>query len=148
MVSTTQLLTSFINLRLTVTGENTNLSLFRARSTYVQARAAHTYMYVQCILNIQNDTVGHWPGYILNSYLIFVNSSDSLYMALSGSSLEEVVKPELRGEWESEKKIWFPSLENYAHDLREPGKSNFGSYLYFQVLITNRLLLLVALLFV
>ena len=47
--------------------------------------------------------------------------SDSLYMALSGSSLEEVVEPKLRIEWEREKKIWFPSEENYAHDLREPG---------------------------
>ena len=43
-------------------------------------------------------------------------------MALSGASLEEVIKSELRGEWESEKKIWFPSSENYAHDLREPGE--------------------------
>ena len=109
-----------------------------------RARSAHMY----CVVYFKHTKPHGWPGHILNSYLIFVNSSDSLYMALSGSSLEEVVKPELRGEWESEKKNWFPSSENYAHDLREPGKSNFGSYLYFQVLITNRLLLLFALLFV
>ena len=49
-------------------------------------------------------------------------------MALSGSSLEEVVKPDLRDEWKKEKKFWFPSTENYAHDLREPGKTSFDQF--------------------
>lgn len=48
--------------------------------------------------------------------------ADSLYMALSGQTLDELVKPHLRLEWESAKKKWFPSNENYAHDLREPGR--------------------------
>ena len=42
-------------------------------------------------------------------------------MALSGSSLDDVVRPELRSEWEREKEIWFPRDEHYSHDLREPG---------------------------
>ena len=55
---------------------------------------------------------------------IYLNNffTDSLYMALSGQSLDELVKPHLRVEWESAKKKWFPSEENYAHDLREPGR--------------------------
>ena len=49
-------------------------------------------------------------------------------MALSGSTLEELVKPDLRDEWEKEKKVWFPSMENYAYDLREPGKISFDKF--------------------
>ena len=49
-------------------------------------------------------------------------------MALSGSTLEELVKPDLRDEWEKEKKVWFPSKENYAYDLREPGKISFDKF--------------------
>ena len=49
-------------------------------------------------------------------------------MALSGSTLEELVKPDLRDEWEKEKKVWFPSEENYAYDVREPGKISFDKF--------------------
>ena len=46
---------------------------------------------------------------------------DSLYMALSGETLDELVKPHLKAEWDVVKKHWFPSEQNYLHDLREPG---------------------------
>ncbi len=42
-------------------------------------------------------------------------------MALSGSCLDDVVRSELKNEWEKEKENWFPSVDNYAYDLREPG---------------------------
>ena len=45
-------------------------------------------------------------------------------MALSGNSMDELIKPELREEWESVKHQWFPrndTEENIAHDLRTPG---------------------------
>ena len=44
-------------------------------------------------------------------------------MALSGRTLDELVKPQLKTEWEVAKKEWFPSSDNYAYDLREPGQS-------------------------
>jgi hypothetical protein len=48
--------------------------------------------------------------------------TDSLYMALSGPTLDDIVKPELKNEWVVEKKRWFPRPENLETDLREPGK--------------------------
>lgn len=59
--------------------------------------------------------------------------SDSLYMALSGNSLEEVIKPELREEWDSIKHLWFPRTdneENKAYDKRTPGKAEYISHCY------------------
>ena len=45
-------------------------------------------------------------------------------MALSGKSLDELVKPELREEWGVAKAAWFPrtdTTENEAYDTRTPG---------------------------
>ena len=45
-------------------------------------------------------------------------------MALSADSIHELVKPELREEWDRIKNQWFPrddTTENIAHDLRTPG---------------------------
>ncbi len=50
--------------------------------------------------------------------------SDSLYMALSGETLDDVVKPSMKTEWEEAKKHWFPRTntpENRAYDKRTPG---------------------------
>ena len=50
--------------------------------------------------------------------------SDSLYMALSGRSIDELVKPELKSEWLAEKSNWFPrtdTRENALFDSRTPG---------------------------
>ena len=50
--------------------------------------------------------------------------SDSLYMALSADSLDDVIKPGLENEWFEEKKRWFPRTdtpENIQHDKRTPG---------------------------
>ena len=58
-----------------------------------------------------------------NEYFKF---SDSLYLAISGKSLDEVVREELMDEWEKEKLSWFPrtdTLSNAAYDKREPGQS-------------------------
>ena len=49
-------------------------------------------------------------------------------MALSGNSLEDVIKPELRAEWDSIKHQWFPrtdSEEHIAYDKRTPGKYEY-----------------------
>ena len=43
-------------------------------------------------------------------------------MSLSAQTLDELVKPHLKTEWDTVKRQWFPSEENYAHDLREPGE--------------------------
>ena len=50
--------------------------------------------------------------------------TDSLYMALTGASLEELVKPEMRAEFEKEKHLWFPDTstpEKAAYSKRTPG---------------------------
>ncbi|KAL5252197.1 hypothetical protein ACHWQZ_G015102 [Mnemiopsis leidyi] len=78
------------------------------------------YQYAKLrMLNFYFDVVDRFVS--RDDYNMLEMDTDSLYMALSGTSLEEIVKPELRSEWEREKTIWFPSEENYAHDLREPG---------------------------
>jgi hypothetical protein len=50
--------------------------------------------------------------------------TDSAYMALSATSLEEVVKPEMQQRFRMEKKNWFPrddTPEHAAYDKRTPG---------------------------
>ena len=46
-------------------------------------------------------------------------------MALSGDSLDALVKPGLQREWEDVKNAWFPRTdtpEHEAYDRRTPGK--------------------------
>lgn len=48
-----------------------------------------------------------------------------MYLALSGETLDELVKPELKDEWQRIKYLWFPRVdtpENAAFDRRTPGK--------------------------
>jgi len=73
-----------------------------------------------------------------SNLIILAYFLDSLYMALSGTSLEKIVKPELRSEWEREKTIWFPSEENYAHDLREPGNLKPSFFVCFLAPLINK----------
>ena len=50
--------------------------------------------------------------------------TDSLYMALAGDSVEELVNPERKEEFETTKSSWFPrtdSPEHIAYDKRTPG---------------------------
>ena len=50
--------------------------------------------------------------------------TDSAYMAVSGSSIEDIIKPDMRAIYEKEKHFWFPrtdSKENAAYDKRCPG---------------------------
>ncbi len=50
--------------------------------------------------------------------------TDSAYIALSGDSIEELVKPELRAQYHQDKSKWFPrndTPENAAYDKRTPG---------------------------
>lgn len=52
-------------------------------------------------------------------------STDSLYIAISAHTLDEVIKPELWEEWQKEKYNWFPrddTEENKKYDMRKPGK--------------------------
>jgi hypothetical protein len=58
------------------------------------------------------------------SYQLLEMDTDSLYMALSGSSIEELVKPELLDEFKKIKHEWFMDLttpESKAFTLRTPG---------------------------
>ncbi len=46
-------------------------------------------------------------------------------MALSGDSLDDLVKPDMEKEWQEVKKNWFPRTdtpEHRAYDKRTPGK--------------------------
>ena len=50
--------------------------------------------------------------------------TDSVYMALSGESVESLVKPELRDVFEADKANWIPRTdtpEHRAYDKRKPG---------------------------
>ena len=49
---------------------------------------------------------------------------DSAYIAISGESVENLVKPELKAEFEATKCNWFPRMdapEHKAYDKRTPG---------------------------
>ena len=56
--------------------------------------------------------------------------SDSLYLALAADSLDELVKPDMREEWELVKQERFPRPEHKAFDKRTPGKlkANYVSF--------------------
>ena len=58
-------------------------------------------------------------------------------MALSGQTLDELVKPHLKNEWETVKKEWFPSEDNYLHDLREPGGCLVYGYLWIMYILLS-----------
>ena len=50
--------------------------------------------------------------------------TDSLYLGISSQTFDELVKPELKAEYEQDKGNWFPrtdTKENMAHDKRTPG---------------------------
>ena len=50
--------------------------------------------------------------------------TDSAYIAISGESIEKLVKPELTTEFQQDKKNWFPrtdTAEHKAYDKRTPG---------------------------
>ena len=50
--------------------------------------------------------------------------TDSAYIAISGDSVESLVKPELKAEFEQDKCNWFPrtdTAEHKAYDKRTPG---------------------------
>ena len=50
--------------------------------------------------------------------------TDSAYIAISGDSVESLVKPELREEFQQDKCNWFPrtdTREHKAYDKRTPG---------------------------
>lgn len=52
--------------------------------------------------------------------------TDSLYMSLSGPTIESVVRPELRAEFERVKGSWMvrdDTVEHTRHDSRVPGES-------------------------
>ena len=56
-------------------------------------------------------------------YQYMYMDTDSAYMALS-DDFEKLIKPELRKEFEQDKKNWFPrtdTLENQDYDKRKPG---------------------------
>ena len=53
---------------------------------------------------------------------------DSAYIAISGESVEPLVKPELKAEFEQDTCNWFPrtdTAEHKAYDKRTPGLFKF-----------------------
>ena len=60
----------------------------------------------------------------LNDFQYFEMDSDSAYIAIAGQSVESLVKPELREEFEADKANWFPRTDTPEHkgyDKRTPG---------------------------
>ncbi len=58
-------------------------------------------------------------------------SLDSVYLAASAETLDEIVKPEMKHLWGAAKVKWFPrtdTAENAAYDKRTPGKSKTKHY--------------------
>ncbi|XP_063692200.1 uncharacterized protein LOC134824307 isoform X1 [Bolinopsis microptera] len=58
------------------------------------------------------------------NFCLLEMDTDSLYLALSVKTLDEVIKPDLWEEWLEAKKTWFPRTdtpENRAYDKRTPG---------------------------
>ena len=53
-----------------------------------------------------------------HDYEFIQTDTDSLYMAFSGDSLDAIVKPEMREQWEASKWDWFPKT---AREKRTPG---------------------------
>ena len=84
-----------------------------------------------CLLEMDTGEIINYPyctkstldiSYILWIQMLFL--ADSLYLALSADSLDELVKPELREEWTDTKRKVFPRTdtpENTAYDKRTPG---------------------------
>jgi len=59
-----------------------------------------------------------------NDFQLLQMDTDSLYMAISGSSLDAVIKTSMRAQYELEKTKWFPddsSPESFAFSKRTPG---------------------------
>jgi len=61
-----------------------------------------------------------------SNYQLIQMDTDSNYMALAGESFEELIKPEMREEFELDKHKWFPrprtdTPEHKAYDKRTPG---------------------------
>ena len=59
-----------------------------------------------------------------SDFQYFEMDTDSTYIAVSGDSVESLIKPELKSEFESDKANWFPRTdtpEHRAYDKRTPG---------------------------
>ena len=67
-------------------------------------------------------------NYLDRSYFQYCGmDTDSTYIAIAGQSVERLVEPELRGEFEADKANWFPQTEtpeHKAYDKRIPGLFN------------------------
>ena len=60
----------------------------------------------------------------LSDFQMCEMDTDSAYIAISGESVESLVKPELRVEFDQDKYNWFPRTdtpEHKAYDKRKPG---------------------------
>ena len=47
--------------------------------------------------------------------------TDSAYLAIAADSLDSMVKPELREQYEEERQLWFPRPDHMEYDRRTPG---------------------------
>jgi hypothetical protein len=59
-----------------------------------------------------------------SNYQYMYMDTDSAYMSLSGDDIKNLIKPEMREEFEKDKNNWFPRTdtnEHKAHDKRKPG---------------------------
>lgn len=74
------------------------------------------------MLEFYYDMLDHYID--RSDYQAVMCDTDSLYIALTDVSLDVLVKPELREEYESSKHLWFGRVdtkENQLFDMREPG---------------------------
>ena len=81
------------------------------------------YQYAKLrMLKFYYEVIDHFVD--RSNFQLLEMDTDSLYMALAGDSVDALVKPELREEFEAVKDQWFPrtdTKENAAYDKRTPG---------------------------
>lgn len=56
-------------------------------------------------------------------------NTDSAYIAIAGPSVDNLVKPQVKGGFQQDKCNWFPrseAAENKAYDERTPGHGAWG----------------------
>jgi hypothetical protein len=59
-----------------------------------------------------------------SDFVLCGTDTDSAYLAISGYSLDKIIKPDMYDQYIREKNAWFPRTdtpENYAYDKRTPG---------------------------
>jgi hypothetical protein len=55
-----------------------------------------------------------------DDFILMYMDTDSMYMAISADKFDDIIKPELRTEYEQIKNKWFPDPNNFEYEMRTP----------------------------